>query len=192
MYLPDKKPVKPTKKPRKPKVVLKPVAVTKVTAIRKPKAVKSKAWVGLEYKIADLLKEYGFKAYRVLRGKFESVDDVHIKECSHIKIDAKYRQGGWAHHKVFVEQVEQYRSDEADIVVMITKSGGLKNDELACMKLRDFASIIQKAYLNPFKGEGLCCPQCSKNTVNEGQVFKDIHKFSCLTCNFQFMTQEQQ
>jgi predicted RNA-binding Zn-ribbon protein involved in translation (DUF1610 family) len=177
MHIPSKKPVvkKVAKKPK-----------------RKNAAVNSKSWVALEYKIADILKEYGFNASRIKRERFESIDDINVPECAHVKIDAKYRLAGWAHHSVFVEQVEQYRQSDKDVVVMITKSGNKQNDEMACMKLRDFASLLYSAYLSPgYKNEGLLCPQCGKNVIKGPLMFRDMYAFSCCNCSFEFISQER-
>jgi hypothetical protein len=131
-----------------------------------------------------VFRKHGFAAERINRSSFESVHDVHLPEAPMLKIDAKYRVGGWAHHSVFIEQVLQYAKEPYDIPVMVTKAGKQQNDELACLRLEDFAFLMGRLYLGG--GDGMCCPQCRSVVQSSGSVL-NADSYTCQQCRYQFI-----
>ncbi len=99
----------------------------------------SKAWKALEKKTAEALG-----GERISRADDwgRSDYDVHVPEHPYLKVDCKYRKGGWAHHSVLDEIRDKYCKEKGDIAIMVSKSGR-KRGEVVSLSLQDFAKLLQ-------------------------------------------------
>ena len=102
------------------------------------------AWKALERKIVALAEECGLSANRLLRGSnfSESNFDVALEDFPHIKIDAKYRAGGWKHHTHVKEIQAKYCKYPEDVPVLVTKSGR-EHGEMATLPLKCLLELIR-------------------------------------------------
>lgn len=98
----------------------------------------SDAWKALEKKTAEVLG--GFRISRA-DDWGRSDYDVHVPAHPELRIDCKYKKGGFAHHTLLAEVREKYCREDGDVAVLVSKSGR-KRGEVVSLSLEDFASLL--------------------------------------------------
>lgn len=117
----------------------------------------SNAWKALEKKVAELLG-----GERISRADDwgRSDYDVHVPAHPYLKVDCKYRKGGWAHHSVLDEIREKYCKEDGDMAIMVSKSGR-KRGEVVSLSLNDFRGLLW--LIDRLRWEnGMHCPKCGQ------------------------------
>lgn len=145
---------------------------------------KSGAWKDFERAIADLARKAGFtQAYRVLRGDDigESDIDVEIPEVPTARVDCKYRQGGWSHHKIFVECEKKYVK-KGQFLALPTKSGR-QNGSFTTIRSEVFFELLAAKFMTRTKEPNeMGCPRCPGLA---SITYLDIGLVQCLCQNCQ-------
>ncbi len=103
----------------------------------------SNAWKDLERKIVKVAEECGLKARRLGRGADFGVStfDVELLDLPNLRIDAKYRKNGWAHHTYVKEIQKKYCKNEWETPILVTKGGG-EQGEMATLPLRHLFELL--------------------------------------------------
>ena len=119
-----------------------PETLYDLSKVRKKPGAGSEAWKGHERQFTELLVNAGFAAHRVSRGDDLGVSDVDIivDDIPTMKVDCKYRAGGWAHHAEVDEAEAKYCTGEGDFLVLPTK-GGLEAGSLVSLRSQVFVQI---------------------------------------------------
>ena len=99
---------------------------------------RSTSWKDLEKLVAQELK-----GTRVQRGAdFSRSDvDVIVPDFPTLRVDAKYRQATWSHHKYLAEVKTKYSRDDLDIPILATKNHNERGAVIS-IYLSDFAAIL--------------------------------------------------
>ena len=98
---------------------------------------QSQAWKDLERATAKALG-----GCRILRGGdfSERAPDVAIPDHPHLRIDCKYRSGGFAHHSLLKECRDKYCKEAGDVAIIVTK-GRSERGAVVSLSIEDFAKL---------------------------------------------------
>ena len=162
---------------------------------KKPANKKSKAWADFERQIAEEYRKAGFKkAKRILRsGDFgESRPDVEVPEIPQMMLDMKYRVGGWSHHSVFKEQIEDryVKPTPENFGVMHSKSGN-ERGSFVTIKLEVWLAILKRAFLGDKKSSSdWHCPRCGSEVAKAGDQLLHLSVYKCTACGLSFASED--
>lgn len=153
---------------------------------------KSSAWKDFERAIADLARKAGFtQAYRVLRGDDigESDIDVEIPEVPAARVDCKYRQGGWSHHKIFVECEKKYVR-KGQFLALPTKSGR-QTGSFTTIRSEVFFELLAAKFTTQTKQPNeVGCPRCP-GLASISYLDIGLAQCICQNCQLSFLMRRE-
>lgn len=154
---------------------------------------KSGAWKDFERAIAETARKFGFtQAHRVLRGDDigESDIDVSIPEVPAARVDCKYRQGGWSHHKIFVECEKKYVT-KGQFLVLPTKSGR-QNGSISSVRTEVLFELLAAKYLSRRENpNSMGCPRCP-GVCNVDILDIGLAQCVCLNCSLSYLVRQEE
>jgi hypothetical protein len=118
-----------------------------LSKVKSANGKRSEAWKQFERQVAEMAREFDFKAERISRGADlgKSDVDIHVADLPELKIDCKYRLGGWVHHSIFQQAEKLYCTKPGDWLILPTKSGG-GSGFFVTLRDRQFFEILSRAY----------------------------------------------
>jgi len=163
-------------------------------AHKTPSGKQSTAWAGFERAIAGAYRKAGFgKAKRITRGSDfgASRPDVTVPELPNMMLDMKYRHGGWGHHTVFKEEIDEryVKGTEGNFGVMHTKSGN-ERGSFVTVTLEVWLAILAKAFLRTRDSSLWACPRCAHEVVKQPHAVLNLYSYKCESCSLIFVSED--
>ena len=150
-----------------------------------PSGKSSDAWKEFEKAYVKELLAGGVPAHRETRGHDygEEGYEIVIPDLPFLKVDSKYRNGGWNHHTVLEQEIERkYCKSKSDEPVMPTKSGKQRGS-YTTIRSSFFIRLLWLAFFRKRTTYGAwTCNNCDTPYTIEKQVMGGLNKFTCPGC----------
>lgn len=158
----------------------------------------SRAWVDLENKFAQLLREAGFSnAKRIIKETHDSRPDVDVPEVPEVAVDCKYSAKGFPQHTQFIKEVETYvgvrRKGEDRKYTWGVMPIRPKNsqDILVVLRAEIFIELLKASYLRENKSSSeWTCPRCPAPVTKKADLMGSTYHYACENCGLEFITNE--